>query len=295
MTRSVNVVFAQLMARVGPKAVQEVAEKAGISKDRVTPPECAMALGGLREGVSPLEQATGFATFAAKGVSAEPYSIVRIKDRRGRVVYEHRPKTSQAFRDKEAGVVNAALKRVVEGGTGTAAGIGRPLAGKTGTSENYGNAWFVGYTPQLSTVVWVGRPEGDTPLRNIRGISVTGGSFPARIFSRYMRAALAGVPVQDIYTASVDELNLKFKVPASPPPPPPSSTVDSTTTTTTAQDEPFPFPTTTVTSDLDPPAPGPRRRVPVPSTARPTTTVAPRPTTTTSAVPPSTSTTSRAR
>ncbi|MDQ4089040.1 MAG: penicillin-binding protein, partial [Actinomycetota bacterium] len=107
MTRSVNVVFAQLMAKVGPGAVADVVQKAGIPKERVTPTECAMALGGLREGVSPLEQATGFATFAAKGVAAEPYAIVRIKDRRGNVVYERKPKTNQAFRDKEAGVVNA--------------------------------------------------------------------------------------------------------------------------------------------------------------------------------------------
>jgi membrane peptidoglycan carboxypeptidase len=281
MTRSVNVVFAQLMARVGPGAVREVAEKAGISREAVNPAECAMALGGLRQGVSPLEQASGFATFAARGVSAEAYAIVRIKDRRGRVVYEHDKETSQAFRDKEAGVVNAALKRVVEGGTGTAAAIGRPLAGKTGTSENYGNAWFVGYTPQLSTAVWVGRPEGDTPMRNVHGINVTGGSFPARIFSRFMRAALAGVPPQDLYTASVDELGLKSTVTSAPPPP----TVDTTTTTMA------PSPTFTVTT----PAPTtstlpPRQPVTVPSTAPPTSATVPRPTTTT-VVAPTTSTT----
>jgi membrane peptidoglycan carboxypeptidase len=288
MTRSVNVVFAQLMAKVGPGAVRDVVEKAGIPKERVTPSECAMALGGLREGVSPLEQASGFATFAAKGVAAEPYAIVRIKDRRGNVVYERKPKTTQAFRDKEAGVVNAALKRVVEGGTGTAAGIGRPVAGKTGTSENYGNAWFVGYTPQLSTAVWVGRPEGDTPMRGVRGINVTGGSFPARIFSRYMRAALAGVPATDLYTASIDELNLKSSVSTvvPPPPPPPAPGVDLTSTSVPADDWP-PFPTTSVTT--------PPPTVPRPTVTRPpaSTTTVPRPTTTTSAVPRTTTTTAR--
>ncbi len=233
-----------------------------------------MALGGLREGVSPLEQASGFATFAAKGVAAEPYAIVRIKDRRGNVVYERKPKTTQAFRDKEAGVVNAALKRVVEGGTGTAAAIGRPVAGKTGTSENYGNAWFVGYTPQLSTAVWVGRPEGDTPMRNVHGINVTGGSFPARIFCRYMRAALAGVPAADLYTASVDELGLKSTVSTAPAPPPPPSSRRRRRRPTTAGRRP-PRSTTL------PPTTPPRATVPVPTTARPTTTV-PRPTTTTS-------------
>jgi penicillin-binding protein 1A len=284
LTRSVNVVFAQVMTRVGPSAVQQVAEKAGISADEVTPAECAMALGGLRQGVSPLEQASGFATFAAKGVSAQPYSIVRIRDRSGKVVYEHKPKTTQAFPDKQVGVLTAAMKNVVESGTGTAAAIGRPLAGKTGTTENYGNAWFVGYVPQLATAVWVGRPEGDTPMRNIHGVAaVTGGTYPARIFGRYMKAALAGVPVQDLYTASPDDLGLKstVSVPATVPTP----TVESTTSTSE-------FPTTTlalVPPTTLPPATAPRPTVTVPKT---TTTIPPfRPSTTTTAPPPSTTTT----
>jgi penicillin-binding protein 1A len=174
---------------------------------------------------------------------------------------------------------------VVAGGTGTAAAIGRPVAGKTGTSENYGNAWFVGYTPQLSTAVWVGRPEGDTPMRNVHGINVTGGSFPARIFSRYMRAALAGVPAVDLYTASVDELNLKSTVSTAPAAPP--SSVETTTTTEPAPATTInPFPTLPPTTLPRAPA-----TVPVPTTARPTTTV-PRPTTT-SSVPPTTTTTVR--
>jgi penicillin-binding protein 1A len=199
-------------------------------------------------------------------------------------VYERKPKTTPAFRDKEAGVVNAALKRVVEGGTGTAAAIGRPVAGKTGTSENFGNAWFVGYTPQLSTAVWVGRPEGDTPMRGVHGINVTGGSFPARIFSRYMKAALAGVPAADLYTASVDELGLKSTVSTAPAPPPaPAPSIETTTTMPVITVAPLP---TTV------PTTPPRPTVPVPTTARPTTTV-PRPTSTTSAPPTTTTTTIR--
>jgi penicillin-binding protein 1A len=283
LTRSVNVVFAQVMAKVGPPAVGQVAEKAGISHDEVTPAECAMALGGLREGVSVLEQAAGFATFAAKGVAAQPYAITRIKDRRGQVVYEHRVKTTQAFRDKEAGVLTAALMNVVQSGTGTAAGIGRPLAGKTGTSENYGNAWFVGYVPQLATAVWVGRPEGDVPMRNVHGINVTGGSYPARIFSRYMKAALTNVPVQDLYTAKVDELGLKSADTTPAPPGPPTSFEAPTTTAD------YSFPTTTAEPATIPSGTVPRP-VPVPTTARVTTTV-PRPTTT--AVVPAATTTSR--
>jgi penicillin-binding protein 1A len=179
------------------------------------------------------------------------------------------------------------MENVVSSGTGTAAAIGRPLAGKTGTTENYGNAWFVGYVPQLSTAVWVGRPEGDTPMRNVHGISVTGGTYPARIFSRYMRNALAGVPVVDLYTASPDDLGLKSTI--SLPSTVPTPTIDSTTSTTADQ-----FPTTTTTSTVAPTIPSgtvPRPTVapPLPSTTAPvrpstTTTVRPPPTTTTTTV-----------
>src|SRR5436309_936162 len=167
-----------------------------------------MALGGLRRGVSPLEQAAAYATFAAKGVYAQPYSIARIENRAGRVVYEHTLGTTPAFPEKEAGVLTAALEGVVSDGTGTAAAIGRPVAGKTGTTENYGNAWFIGYVPQLATAVWVGYPDADVPMKTVHGMAVTGGTFPARIFARYMHTSLAGAPVQDLYTASPDDLSL---------------------------------------------------------------------------------------
>ncbi|HWC12880.1 MAG TPA: transglycosylase domain-containing protein, partial [Acidimicrobiales bacterium] len=216
MVGSVNTVFAQIMARVGPQATGRAAERMGISREAVSPPQCAMALGGLREGVSPLEQAAGFATFAARGTYAPPYAITRIRDRSGRVVYERSDDVDERAPSKEVGVLNGVLQRVVREGTGRAAAIDRPVAGKTGTTERNGNAWFIGYTPQLATAVWVGRPEGDVPMTDVRGIAVTGGSFPARIFSRYMRAAMAGKPVQQLYTVSPDELSFG----GAPPRPP---------------------------------------------------------------------------
>ena len=215
MVHSVNTVFAQIMARVGPEETAKAAERVGIAPDALTPRQCAMALGGLREGVSPLEQAAGFATFAARGTYAKPYAITRIRDRSGEIVYQHSSEVDQRPPSKEVGVLNGVLQRVVKEGTGTAAAIDRPVAGKTGTTERNGNAWFIGYTPQLATAVWVGRPEGDVPMTNVRGIAVTGGSFPARIFSRYMRGALAGKPVQPLYTASPDELSLRAVPPGS--------------------------------------------------------------------------------
>jgi penicillin-binding protein 1A len=278
MAHSVNTVFAQLMVEVGPHAVQQVAEKAGIAADEVTPPRCAMALGGLRRGVSPLEQAAAFATFAAKGVYALPYSIVRIRDRAGHVVYQHGVKTTPAIPEKEAGVLTTALEGVVSQGTGTAAAMGRPLAGKTGTTENFGNAWFIGYVPQLATAVWVGNPDGDVPMTSVHGIAVTGGTFPARIFSRYMKAAMTGAPVQNLYTASPDELSLHMLNATTTSST--STTSSSTTTTTTAAPADAPLP----------PEPGP------PAAATPTTRPQPRPgtTTTTTTRPPKSTTTTAA-
>src|SRR5439155_2983978 len=208
MAHSVNTVFEQLMVDVGPGAVQRVGMRLGIDQHELIPARCAMALGGLPQGVSPLEQAAAFATFAAKGVYAQPYSIVRIKNRRGELVYEHKAKTSPAIPPAEAGVLNAALEGVVNDGTGTAAGIGRSLAGKTGTTENHADAWFIGYVPQLSTAVWVGYPDSLVPMTDVRGIAVSGGTYPARIFARYMRPALADVTVQALFTASPDDLSL---------------------------------------------------------------------------------------
>src|SRR5439155_22749193 len=120
---------------------------------------------------------------AAKGTYAEPYAIARIRDRFGNVVYEHKPHRRQAFADKEVGLLNATLERVVTQGTGTAAGIGRPVAGKTGTTEEFGDASFVGFVPQLATAVWVGNADVRTPMLNVHGRKVTGGSYPASIFA----------------------------------------------------------------------------------------------------------------
>jgi len=87
----------------------------------------------------------------------------------------HAVKTAPVIPDKEAGVLNASLQGVVNDGTGTAAWIGRPMAGKTGTTENYADAWFIGYVPQLATAVWVGHPDSLVPMTDVHGIAVSGG------------------------------------------------------------------------------------------------------------------------
>jgi penicillin-binding protein 1A len=176
--------------------------------------------------------AAAYATFAAKGVYATPYAIASIADRDGRTVYTHTPETRQAFDEREVGNLNRPLQDVVRRGTGQAASIGRPLAGKTGTTQNWTNGWFVGYTPQLATAVWVGHPDGDVPMTSVHGRRVTGGSFPAQLFSATMRAALQGVKATPIPTADPGSLSLQPLTPPPPPSVPTPSTVPSDVTTT---------------------------------------------------------------
>jgi penicillin-binding protein 1A len=277
LVHSINTVFAQLVLETGPPSVVKMAQTAGIDDgsrpledDRNRP---AIALGGLRHGVTPLEMAAAYATFAAKGVYAEPYTISSITDRAGHEVYIHALSTRKAFEPKEVGVLNAALQGVVERGTATAARIGRPVAGKTGTTQNYGDAWFVGFVPQLSTAVWVGNPSKIVPMTNVHGRRVSGGSFPAAIWGQMMAKTLEGVPVQPIPTASPDELGLRLLAPTT------TSLPGGTTTTA-------PVPTT-VPAAVVPgqPAPPPQPPPTTPPTTRPrptTTTAKPKPAPTTS-------------
>jgi penicillin-binding protein 1A len=262
MVHSINTVFSQLVLEVQPANAVKTARDAGINEaldaDRNNP---AVALGGVTKGVTPLEMAAAYATFASGGVYAEPYSITEIADREGKVVYRAEPETGRVFNKDEVGVLNRALIGVVERGTGRAAQIGRPAAGKTGTTQNYGDAWFVGFVPQMATAVWVGDPEKITPMTNVHGRSVSGGSFPATIWSLTMRTALADVPAKPIFTASPDSLNLRML----------STTTSSTTTSSTSS--------TSTTSTTEAPAK---------STTSTTQKPKPKPTTTTS----STSTTS---
>jgi penicillin-binding protein 1A len=230
LVESVNTIYMDLALHVGPENVVRTAEKAGIpSGIRPLP---AVALGGVSQGVSPLEMAAAYATFAAKGVYATPYAIASIADRDGRTVYTHTPETRQAFDEREVGNLNRPLQDVVRRGTGQAASIGRPLAGKTGTTQNWTNGWFVGYTPQLATAVWVGHPDGDVPMTSVHGRRVTGGSFPAQLFSATMRVALQGVKATPIPTADPGSLSLQPLTPPPPPSVPTSSTVPSDVTTT---------------------------------------------------------------
>jgi penicillin-binding protein 1A len=141
--------------------------------------------------------ASAYAAIANDGVYVPPRFVEKVEDRHGKVLFEGPFKGTRAASVQSARMAVQLMKGVVTGGTGTRARLtGRDVAGKTGTSQNYENAWFVGFTPQLATAVWMGSPEGNVPMTNVRPIGrVTGGSFPAIIWRAYMTKALEGQPV----------------------------------------------------------------------------------------------------
>ena len=197
-----NSAFARLAAKVGLPKVFEIAGAAGIrTSNRQVP---AAVLGGLSRGVTPLELAESYATFANHGVHAgdgdlAPALLLDARDRSGHNLdlgVSSARRHVQALPLGIADLVTQTLEGVIRQGTGTAAGIGRPAAGKTGTTDNNVDAWFAGYVPNLVTVVWVGHPEGSVPMRTENaGGPVVGGSLPAAIWHDAMAGALSGQPI----------------------------------------------------------------------------------------------------
>ena len=205
---SVNTVYAQVMLQVGPKNVVDIARRMGIPApaDVVPPlvncrpidgPACrtdlpalpSLALGSA--GVTPLEMASAYATLAAGGVYRAPKLVSRVTTGSGQVLEDGPSNPVQAIPATVAQEETQILQQVIVRGTGTAANIGQPAAaGKTGTAQNFDNAWFVGYTPTLAASVWVGYPDSNRPLLNVEGVAqVSGGTIPAKIWSGYMQAA----------------------------------------------------------------------------------------------------------
>ncbi|MDI6799375.1 MAG: PBP1A family penicillin-binding protein [Actinomycetota bacterium] len=187
---SVNGVYARLIMDVGPENVVKMAKEMGIKTD--LKPYPSIALGA--QNVSPLEMASAYATLANEGVRCEPIAILKVLDSGGKVLKYNSIKQKDAVNPATAYLVTNILQDVIRAGTGRRASIGRPAAGKTGTAQRYQDAWFVGYTPDLAAAVWVGHPEGSIPMRNVHGIRVTGGSFPAQIWGKFMSNSLADTP-----------------------------------------------------------------------------------------------------
>lgn len=185
---SVNAVYARLIMKVGPEDVVKTAKAMGITTQ--LDPNPAIALGGLKTGVSPLEMASAYGTIASGGIRRVPTAVLKVTDDRGATVFEPQRAETRAIPEGVAKQTSVMLHDVVEKGTGTAAKIGRWAAGKTGTTQAYRDAWFVGYSGDLCTAVWVGYRQGQVSMTNVHGIKVTGGSYPARVWQRFMGKAV---------------------------------------------------------------------------------------------------------
>jgi len=191
--RSVNVVYARIIRDVGPQRVVSMAHSMGIQSE--IPPYPSIALGTSE--VNPLEMASAYATLANNGVYIPPICVTKVTDAEGNIIFENYPEEKRVVREDVAAVVNSILQDAVRYGTGRAARIDRPQAGKTGTTDDYADAWFCGYTPDLSAAIWVGYSEGRIPMRSVHGITVFGGTFPAQIWKKFMTNALANVPASE--------------------------------------------------------------------------------------------------
>ena len=274
---SVNTVYVALALEVGPDKVLEVAQRAGI-------PETT---GGLLSSPSvtlgpssphPIDMASAYSTFAAQGLRADPYVVSSITTYDGASVWTWKPKPLRVFDEAVTADLTYAMQQVVQQGSGkTAKGLRRPVAGKTGTSQENKSAWFAGFTPQLSTAVALfrGSEGAEVSLEGVGGRrSVTGGSFPTTIWTNFMKAALDG---EDVVEFPEPEWVGKTMNPPPPPEPEPEPQPEQPQ----EQQQPQPQPTFTLPGGVTvtippivPPQPGQPGR---PGGGRPTTGVTPPP------------------
>jgi 1A family penicillin-binding protein len=242
---SVNCAYVRLGLVVGLGNVVDMAHRLGVTA--ALAPNLSLPLGTSE--IRPIDMASAYATFAAEGLYRQPYFVEEIRDRHGKVIYRHEDQPRRAISTEVAREVIDVMKGTITSGTGTAARFAnrRPAAGKTGTTADYGDAWFVGYTRQLSTAVWMGSPLGNTiTMKNVGGRRVTGGSYPARIWQAFMGPAHAGLPILDWAKPAAIERGTYLRAPGEKVPErrrstytvparPSTETTPTTTTPTTSQ------------------------------------------------------------
>jgi membrane peptidoglycan carboxypeptidase len=230
---SVNTIFAQLVAELGPERVVDTAQALGIRSE--LDPFCSITLGSV--SVNPLEMTNAYATLAASGERHWATPFVEIATRNGRRDNSIKNKGEQVIDPNDANLVTSALQGVVSGGTGGRAAVaGYPVAGKTGSANDNVDAWFCGYTVQIATCVWIGYPREQIPLLNIAGEDVVfGGTIPADIFRQFMTVALRGLDPTAFPVPNDDGQVVSPANPAPSPVPTPSPTAEPT-------DEPSPQP-----------------------------------------------------
>ena len=247
---SVNTVFAQLVAQLGPQKVVEMAHRLGIRSS--LPDVCAITLGNV--AINPLEMTNAYATLDDRGVLRRATPLVAVDNQRGTSLDDVTSGGHQVLDPNLANEVTYALRAVVLGGTGTAAGLYPwPVAGKTGTANGNVDAWFCGYTAQLVTCVWVGYPKGEIPLVNVEGVpSVYGGTIPAAIWHDYMALAMKGDPAVAFPTATLTGTLGPTAPVASPTPSPTPSPSPSPTLSPSPSVSPSPSPSPSPTGSPSP-------------------------------------------
>ncbi|MCF0154194.1 MAG: penicillin-binding protein 1A [Veillonella sp.] len=192
LTHSINIPAVKIADEVGMSRILDLAKSLGITSLQPEDNNLSSALGGLTKGVRPIDMAEAYATLANGGVQVKPVAITKIVDRNGNILEENSIEEKRVVDEKDAYVITNMLESVITNGTGGNAAFGRPLAGKTGTTDDSKDAWFVGYTPDLAAAVWVGDDFGSQTLHGM-----TGGDTPAIIFNAFMSQALANTPVSD--------------------------------------------------------------------------------------------------
>jgi penicillin-binding protein 1A len=211
LMKSVNAIAAQLVERVGPDALIDVARRSGIKSP--LKPVFSLALG--TSGVSPLEMAAAFSTLATGGIQHEPFWIRRVEDPLGRVLEEQIVRGQRSLDASIGYQVIDMMRGVLTSGTGKVVrrlGFDLPAAGKTGTSDDFRDAWFTGFTPTLSVSVWVGYDRGRR-MRDVNGVGITGGRGAAPIWAEFMIKATNGEPPReftvpsDIHFETVDAIS----------------------------------------------------------------------------------------
>ena len=271
--RSDNTVYAQLTLDAGPERVAEMARRLGVR----SPLRPVPSIGLGSNAVSPLDMASAYATLAAGGIYSEPMAIRKVV-------------LSDGKEDVDAGWGKAHRKRVVpqavaaevtsilednmRSGTGVGAYFGRPAAGKTGTTDDYTDAWFCGYTPDLAAAVWIGYPAGEIPMTSVHGITVSGPTFPADVWHLFMQSALWYSPAKDFPEAqgelpSGDFTQHHYGYTAYPTPTP-APTAPAPTTPAPAPAAPVtPAPQAPAPAAPPPPPTSPRATAPSPPPAPP--------------------------
>jgi len=219
---SVNTVFVPLGIQVGPEKVIEVARRAGIPQSVQMVSSPSVTLGVASAHV--IDLASAYATFAAQGVYAKPYIVSEVLGNNQGILYQAQIQPNQVFASDVMADLTTALQTVTQYGTaaGSVSDLGRPSAGKTGTTTGNASAWFTGYTPEIATSVALFRDNASQSLNGIGGLNaVTGGSFPAKIWDLYTKQVLAYQPITDFPppadVGGVDPVPMQSAVPTMDP------------------------------------------------------------------------------